>query len=462
MNGDAAGGARTKVPSEQSALRREVGLWQLVAYGVGNIIGAGIYVLVGEASGTAGGMVWLAFVIGAGIAALTGLSYAELGAMYPRAASEYVFLGRAYGSRILAFLTEWTMLLTEVVAGSAVAIGFAGYLHGMTGAPGLPTALLLILALGALTLLGIRGSLFLNTVLSLVAIAGLVFVSLLGLLKPTPGVVPGHGTAPFGFEGVLAAAALVFFAYIGFDNITNLAEETKDPQRTIPRGLMLSVALSTILYVLVGLAVTALAPWQELSRSEAPLALAASKALGTPAFHILAIAALLTTANTCLVLMTVSSRIVYGMAREGALPAAAGRVSRTGAPYLAVIVVVFAMAGFLAMGSTGAIARVTSFGSMFTFALVNLAMLHLRRVAPNLARPFKAPLSLGWLSISGLLGLISCLVMMTRFDGKSVLLGLLLPVSGVVVYALYRPPHAPEAAEPLHEPHEESGPGGTI
>ena len=445
---------------DPAALRREAGLWQLVAYGVGNIIGAGIYVLVGEACRTAGGMVWLAFVIGAVIALLTGLSYAELGAMYPRAASEYVFLGRAYGSRTVAFLTEWTMLATEVVAGSAVALGFAGYLNDLTGAPVVPSAVCLIVGIGAVTLLGIRGSLFLNTALSLVAIGGLILVSALGFLRPTPGVVPEHLTSPFGAAGVLAAAALVFFAYIGFDNITNLAEETKEPERNIPRGLMLSVLLSTILYVLVGLAVTSLAPWQDLSQSEAPLALAASRALGRPAYHVLAVAALLTTLNACLVLMTVSSRIVYGMSREGALPARAGRVNRRGAPFLAVILVALAMMGTLALGSSAAIARVTSFGSLITFALVNLAMLHLRRAAPSLARPFRAPLSIGWLSVTALLGLISCLVMMTRFDVPSVLLGLSLPLSGLLVHLLFRPRRRRVESEPLHEPHEEIGPGG--
>ena len=443
--------------SASRALRREAGLGQLVAYGVGNIIGAGIYVLVGEACATAGGMVWLAFLVGAAIALLTGLSYAELGAMYPRAASEYVFLGRAYGSRTLAFLTEWTMLATEVVAGSAVALGFAGYLHDLIGAPVVPGAIALILTLFGVTLFGIRGSLALNTALSLIAIGGLVFVGLLGFLKTAPEAAPGYLTAPFGASGVLAAAALVFFAYIGFDNITNLAEETKDPQRNVPRGLMLSVLLSTLLYVLVGFAVTRLAPWTELAKSEAPLALAASRALGRPGYVVLAFAALSTTLNACLVLMTVASRIVYGMAREGALPAAAGRLNSRGAPFFAVVVVAIAMMAFLVVGSSAAIARVTSFGSLMTFALVNLAMLHLRRVAPSLERPFRAPLAIGRLPVTGLLGLISCLAMMTRFDAISIALGLGLPISGIAVRLFHHPRHPPAGVEPLHEPHEESG-----
>jgi APA family basic amino acid/polyamine antiporter len=220
---------------------------------------------------------------------------------------------------------------------------------------------------------------------------------------------------------------------------------------------VLSVTLSTALYILVGFAATALVPWRELAVSDAPLALAASEALGGAAFDVLAIVAMLTTLNTCLVLMIVSSRIVYGMSREGVLPAALGRVSRkTGSPYVAVVLVLAAALCFLALGSMSAIAKVTSFGSLLTFALVNLAMLHLRRVAPDMHRPFRAPLSVGWLSVTGLVGLVSCLAMLTRFDWVSVLLGLVLPVSGVAVFWLYGRRQPSAEAEPLHQPHERS------
>jgi APA family basic amino acid/polyamine antiporter len=448
--------AHNAVPRGDSpGLRREAGLLQLLAYGVGNIIGAGIYVLVGEASGLAGGTVWLAFMIGAAIAAFTGLSYAELAAMYPKAASEYVFLGRAYGSRLISFMTGWTMLSTEVVAAAAVAIGFAGYLRSLAGTPVVPVAAGLIIALAGLTLLGIRESLRVNLALSAVAVSGLIVVIALGLVRPTAGVDPGHLTFSGGADGLLAAAALVFFAYIGFDNIANLAEETKEPQRTLPRALILSVVVSTVLYVLVGLAVTALVPWHELAESDAPLALAASRALGDSAFNVLAVTAMLTTTNTVLVLMIVSSRMVYGMSREGVLPEVAGRLGkRSRSPYVATLAVAAAALCFLALGSAGSVAKVTSFGSLVTFALVNLAMLHLRRVAPRHERPFRAPVSIGWLSITGTLGLVSCVVMLTNFDWLSVLLGLVLPLSGAVVYWLQgRARPAPDGV-PLHEPHE--------
>jgi Amino acid permease len=213
-------------------------VFQVIAYGVGNIIGAGIYVLVGDASGLAGGMVWLAFLVGAVVALFTGLSYAELAAMYPRAASEYIFLGRAYGNRTLSFLTQWMMLVTEVVAAAAVALGFAGYFMTVVKVPLVPTAAVLLILLTVIASTGIKQSLKLNTVLSVVAIVGLIVVVGVGIGKL--GSVSYVSTAN-GIPGVLAATVLVFFSYIGFDNISNLSEETREPEKTIPKALLASI-----------------------------------------------------------------------------------------------------------------------------------------------------------------------------------------------------------------------------
>ena len=441
------------IESERPALRREAGLFQVVAYGVGNIIGAGIYVLVGDASGLAGGAVWLAFLVGAVVALFTGLSYAELASTYPRAASEYIFLGRAYGNRLLSFLTQWMMLVTEVVAAAAVALGFAGYLSTVVQVPLIPTAAALLVLLTFVALTGIKQSLKLNTVLSIVAIGGLVVVCVAGIGKIGS---TSYVTSPNGVPGILAATALVFFAYIGFDNISNLSEETKEPEKTIPRALLASLALSTVLYLLVGLVSVSLVPWQRLAASEAPLALAVSSVLGQTGSDILTVAGLMTTLNTALVLLLVSSRIIYGLGREGALPEKLGWVSkRTHAPVVASLVTLAIALSVLPLGQVGAIANVTSFGSLLTFALVNLALLHLRRVAPHLSRPFKVPLSIGWVSVTGLLGLISCLVLLTQFDWLSVALGLCLPTSGMILdIAMKGKRELTTLDAALHQPHE--------
>jgi len=427
-------------------------LFQVVAYGVGNIIGAGIYVLVGEAAGLAGGMIWLAFLIGAVIALLTGLSYAELSSMYPRAASEYVFLGRAYGNRLLAFLTEWTMLVTEMVAAAAVSVGFAGYLSNEFSVPELPTAAVLLVVVTLIAIGGVKDSLRLNTLLSLVAIGGLAIVVFAGIGKI--GSV-SYSVSPYGLSGIIGAAALVFFAYIGFDNMSNISEETREPEKTIPRGLMIAVGITTVLYILVGIATVSLASLEGLASSDAPLAYAVSAPLGPVAYDVLTVIALLTTFNTVLVLLIVSSRIIYGMARERALPSFLGRISkRTRTPMIASVIILAATLAFLPLGKVGIIAKVTSFGSLLTFALVNIALLHLRRVAPHLRRPFKAPVSIGWVSITALLGVISCMALLTQFDWLSITLGLVLPFSGLTLYLLMRRRNILQTDSAIHQQHE--------
>ena len=439
--------------SSEPSLRREAGLFQVVAYGVGNIVGAGIYVLVGDAAGLAGGLLWLAFLAGAIIALFTGLSYAELSSMYPKAASEYVYVGRAYGNRLLSFLTQWIMLITELVAAAAVSIGFAGYFSSIFPVPELPVALILLVVLTIVAVGGVGESFRLNTVLSMVAIGGLLIVIGAGLDRF--GTV-SYTYSPNGLSGVLGAAVLVFFAFIGFDNMSNISEETKRPEKTVPRGLLIAVTVTTVAYGLVGFAVVSLLPWQQLSTSAAPLAYAVSVDLGSTAYGVLSVIALLTTLNTVLVLLIVSSRIIYGMGREGALPRVLGRLNkRTSTPIVASIIALFVALSFLPLGKIDVVAKITSFGSLLTFTLVNLSLLHLRRVAPHATRPFKAPLSVGWVSITALLGMISCILMLTQFDALSVVLGLLLPLSGAIVYSLVGGKITTRTDLGLHEQHEQ-------
>ncbi|MEM3655478.1 MAG: amino acid permease [Thermoprotei archaeon] len=436
---------------QEGSLPRQLGLFQVVTYGIGNIVGAGIYVLVGASAGLAGTLLWLSFLIGAVIAAFTGLTYAELASMYPKAASEYIYLGRAYGSRPLSFITEWTMFITEIVASAAVSIGFAGYLSAILGTPLIPMAVTLLLILSLIALAGSKYWLRLNTLLSLIAVAGLVIVVVSGIGS----IGKTHYEPPQGgMGGIIAAAELVFFAYIGFDNMSNIAEDTKNPERNIPRGLLIAVLVTTLLYVLVGVSATSLTSTSELASSDAPLALAVSKVLGSVGFYLVSFIALMTTLNTIQVLIIVSSRIIYGMAREGALPAVLGRVNKKTNTPIAAILLVFAIAvAFLPLSSASAIAKVTSFGSLIVFSLVNIALLHLRRTAPKIRRPFKAPLNIGWFSITAALGLIFCVALLFEFDLLTVLLGTLLPISGGLVYLVFSR-KAPLNQERLHEPHE--------
>ena len=434
------------------SLKRNIGLFQLIMYGIGNIVGAGIYVLVGDAASMAGGMIWFSFLVGAIIASFTGLTYAELSSMYPRAASEYVYIGKAYGNRLLSFSIEWTMIITEIIAMTAVSLGFAGYMSGLTGLPVLPVAASLLVLLTIINGIGTKSSFLLNTILSIVAICGLVLVIAVGTAK-LPSIQ--YFSAPSGISGILGASILIFFAYIGFDNIANISEDTKRPERALPLGLIISVLVTTILYILVGVCVVGLVPLSQLGLSNAPLALAVSMVIGPSAYFIISIIALLTTLNTVLVLMIATTREIFGMSREGALPKFLGTIDRrTGSPFIAAVVVLFASLIALSLGNLKNIAEITSFGALIIFALVNISLLHLRKVAPNAPRPFKAPLNVGWFSIPAFLGLLSCLIMLTQFTPIIASIGILLPISGAIAYMFMTIRNPLVKDESIHERHE--------
>lgn len=448
---DEMGSIRQYRRQKRPQLKREAGLLQIVTYGVGNIIGAGIYVLVAGAAGLAGNAMWLGFVIAAIVALFTGLSYAELSAMYPYDASEYVYVGRAYGNHALSFTAEWLMVVSEIVAAAAVSLGFAQYFKALFPAPPLFVAMALLGTLTLIAALGIKISLKLNMVLSLVAIAGLLLViaSGVGSIGSVNYTLSASGTS-----GIVAAAALIFFAYMGFDNIANLSEETKKPRKTLPEGLLIAMALTTVLYVLVGICAVSVVPWQTLASSSAPLALVASFSFGHIAYYVLAIIALLTTFNTALVLLISGSRELYGMSRSGVLPKIIGKVNgRTHTPLFASGLMLVIALMFVQIGSVDTIAEITSAGVLLVFALVNISALHLRRVAPHVHRPFRSPLSIGWLPISAVIGAVLCLALLTRFSTESLLFGLALPVSGIIVFMIFNHGKMTEIDEELHEIH---------
>ena len=207
---------------DKSLLTRSIGLFEAVAYGVGIILGAGIYVLIGPATGLAGNSVWASFIIGALISSLTGLSYAELSTMFPKAAAEYIYVKRAFKNDLLAFLTGWLIIFTGIVSISTVALGFGGYFKAIFSFPIFLSALILIILLSLLNFVGIEKSSKVNILFTAIEVSGLLIVIILGMSKI--GTV-NYFEAP-NISGVFGAAALMFFAYLGFEDIVNIAEET--------------------------------------------------------------------------------------------------------------------------------------------------------------------------------------------------------------------------------------------
>ncbi|HEX2065632.1 MAG TPA: APC family permease, partial [Candidatus Thermoplasmatota archaeon] len=283
----------------QTGLRRVLGVPTLTLYGTGLILGAGIYSVVGAAAGAAGNGLWLAFLVAAAIALLTGLSYAELSTLHPRAAAEYEFARHAFPrSGPLPAATGTLLALSATATAATVATAFGGYLDHLAGLPAAGGAIGLLLLAAGVNLAGIRQAAWATAAMTVVEAAGLLLVIAVGLRSPGLGGSIGLAPPP----ALLAAAGLVFFAFLGFEDIANLAEEAREPRRMVPRAILLSVAVATVLYVLVAVAAVALAPPDELADSTAPLADAVAKAdprLGS----VLAGVALFATANTCLAAM---------------------------------------------------------------------------------------------------------------------------------------------------------------
>lgn len=386
----------------------------------------------------AGNAVWISFVLAAIISAFTGLSYAELASMYPKAAAEYVYVRNAFKNNFLAFIVGWLIIFTTMIAASTVALGFSGYLAGFYDAPVVVAAALLILTLSVLNFYGMRESSWMNVAFTIIEMAGLAFVIYIGFAftnaEPT-----NYFEAPFGTSGIFAAVALVFLAYIGFENIANIAEETKNPSRTLPRALILAVSITGVTYILVSIAAINILGWQELSESMAPLADVAGKALGGGGQRALTGIALFATTNTVLALLIAGSRILYGMAEQRSLPLFlatihAGRKT----PWVAVFITMIVGIAFTLVGNIVTVANITVFTIVIIFALVNLALIWLRYKEPKTERPFKVPLNIGEFPVLPFIGLATSMAGAAQFDAYVVSVGVGVVGAGALFYLVYR------------------------
>ena len=424
-------------------LKRELGLFEVTVNGVGIILGAGIYALIGPAAGLAGNSLWLSFVIGAFIASFTGLSYAELSTMFPKAAAEYTYVRKAYGGKFLSFLVGWLLVFTGVVSTATVTLGFAGYFYSLFGEIIsisknfliILTASILIVILSFINFLGIKESSKFNIIFTAIEALALIFIILIGL--PYFGRVNYLETTN-GLKGILSGAALIFFAYIGFEDIANIAEEIKKPKKVIPKAIILAILITTLLYVLTSISVVSLADWHELGNSDASLALAASKVLGTNAYWLISFVALFATANTALIMMIATSRMMYGMAREKSLPEELTLIhERTRTPWIAAIVVMVFSIAFLFFGKITVVASITSLSMFITFAAVNLSLIWLRYTMPKMKRAFKVPLNVGKFPLLAFFGTLICLFMITQFRLELIVFSSLAIVIGIIVYEVY-------------------------
>ncbi len=390
---------RRSTTDARAELRRDVSLPLLVLYGLGTTIGAGIYALVGEVAGAAGLHAPLSFVVAAILAGVTGLAFAELAARLPKAAGEAVFVEHAFGRPALTTTIGLSVVAVGLIAGAAITTAFAGYLGELFDIPDSLAIVGLILALGAVSATGARSSVMVAAGFTVVEVVGLALIIVFGLDNADVGLVGGMLTPDLDagvWLGILGGAFVAFFAFLGFEDIDAMAEETRDARSVLPRAILITLAVSTMLYVVVvGLSVLVVDP-AVLSQSDAPLVLVFETAGGSP--DLMATLGTLAMVNGVLVQVIMVSRVFYGMGRLGSLPRFLGVVEpRSGTPIAATVIGVALMLVLALSFELGVLARLTSLLTIGVFTTVNVALVKIKsRDGP--VDTFEIP---GWAPVLG-------------------------------------------------------------
>ena len=390
-------------------LRRRLGLALLVLYGTGITIGAGIYVLIGAVAGHAGVYAPWSFVLAAMVMALTVASYAELSTRFPVSAGEAAYVKAAFHSRILSTSTGLLTIVIGVVSAAAVTLGSAGYIQQFFDLPQWLVVTTIVAMLGAVAAWGILESVLLAGLFTLVEVGGLLAIIAAAMhmgLPIAPALMQPPPLDPGILSGIGFAGLLAFFAFIGFEDLANVVEEAKAPHRDIPRAMVLTLLISTILYVAVAAIAVSAVPADRLASSPAPLSIVFREVAGISPVTINVIA-IVATLNTILAQMTMSARVIYGMARHGDLPRFAGRVHpQTATPLFATALIAASVIALALTVPFERLAEGTSLATLAVFALVNLSLLRLRhrRVrspGPHVSVPVWVPAA----------GLATCLAM---------------------------------------------------
>jgi amino acid transporter len=386
-------------------LRRALSLPILTFYGLGTIVGAGIYVLVGKVAGIAGPYTPIAFLLAAAAAFLTAFTYAEMSARHPRSAGEPLYVAQGLGMRRLPVFVGLMIVATSLVSSAAIANGFVGYLHVFVDVPRSIAIPALVLALAALALWGIAESAWVAAATTVVEIGGLILIiavagdSLAALPQRAAELVPPPERAAW--SAIALGAFLAFYAFIGFEDMVNVAEEVKDPVRNMPRAILLATVAATALYILVALVAVLSLPLADLAASDAPLALVYVHATGRDPVAI-SLVSLFAVVNGALIQIIMAARVLYGMSREGWLPSALGRIHpRTRTPIAATLLVALGVLVLALTVPLVQLAQATSFVILVVFVLVHASLLNLKR--RRVPAPPGAPRCPAWVPVAGIL-----------------------------------------------------------
>ncbi len=428
--------AALDTPLERVITRR-----MLLVFVIGDILGAGIYAVVGEVAGAVGGAIWASFLLAFTLALLSAFAYAELVTKYPQAAGAALYVQRAFRRPFVTFVIAVTVMASGITSASTAARAFGGdYLSAFVDVPLIPVALGFLLALELINFVGISQSVRLNVVLSLIEAAGLLFIVGVGIVALAGGTGDPARALTFSSDtavplAILSGAGLAFFSFVGFEDSVNVAEETQDPSRAFPRALFGGLAVALVIYLLVTFTAAMIVDPATLAESDGPL-LEVVRA-GAPGVdeRIFAAVALVAVSNTALINLIMASRLLYGLARQGIVPAVFARVHGTRrTPWIAIAATALVGAILVSTGELEGLASTTVVLLLIVFTLVNVSVLVLRR-QPVDHDHYRAPAALPVLGASASAGLVLYRVFSDPADvvRAAILIGV-----GVLLWAVNR------------------------
>ncbi|WP_229074569.1 amino acid permease [Actinoplanes sp. DH11] len=436
--------------SGDAQLKRAVGSTQLTAMGVGAIIGTGIFVVIGEGADLAGPAVILSFVLAAVACAFSALSYAELASSIPVSGSAYTYTYATLGE-LVAWIIGWDLILEYGVSVAAIAVGWGGNLNAFLDAAfgvALPDAIakspedggifnlpavFIVLAITFLLVRGVTESARANLVMVVIKLAVLIFFIVVAAANFSTGNFKPF--APEGVDGVTAAAAIIFFAYIGFDAVSTGSEEARNPAKDLPLAIIGSLLICTVFYVLTVGGAIGIATPEQMSGSEAPLATALDEGAGiTWAAAVLSLGAVVAITSVVLVIFYGQTRIFFAMCRDGLLPQRLAKVNqRYGTPARLTIGLGILIAVLAALVPLGEIVKLVNIGTLFAFVLVNIGVIVLRRTRPDMPRPYRVP----WSPLLPLIGIAFAVYLMSDLPLDTWLRFIAWLVAGLLIYAFY-------------------------
>jgi basic amino acid/polyamine antiporter, APA family len=424
-------------------LTRSLGFWGAAGIGIGAIIGTGIFVLIGVASGLAGPAVILSFIIAGFVALLTGLSTAELSSFIHESGGSYIYTTKAFGE-FPGFIVGWMKSFDYIVGASAVSVGFAAYLTYFVGIPATTATIVTIATVWPLVLmlLNVKGikeaSWFNNLLVALKILALLLFITVgASALLASGDYSNYYPFFPYGFSGVMSGASIIFFAFIGFNTIAIMAEEIKDPEKNVPRAILFAFAICTLLYIGVSIIAVGVVNWEQLRTSSAPLEFAL-KTVTNNIFilQFVAISALFATTSVIMASIMGGSRALFAMARQGVLPKVLSTISRQNVPAFTILLCGFIISGIVLV--TGAnldwLASLFNFGTLLTFIFINLSLIKLRKTMPNAKRTFKVPLY----PYTPVFAMISCIILAFYLNTNAIITACFFLVLGIIVYYVHK------------------------